>query len=239
MGLSGRSRAGGVLIHLVLLGIGVPTLADDELEGRWVVGVQVGELPVHGSFKFGVHVGYHVDEHVYLGIAAQIPDRIARDETSFNARAIGLEGLTSSRETVGPRGYLEARIRPHRYAPFLSTGICMNGTDTETIGFDDRSRRIGDGAYEGSLTVVQTRRAGVRPALGAGYAVTLDSGLAFHTGWAGWWLRGAPEPRVEVTGVTLAPGDEQALVGPIVRRFRASPFNTYHVFQLGMGRTLD
>jgi len=225
-------------LHALLLALSLLTTAGtghgaNDLEGRWVVGLHLGELPIHGSRKLGLHAGYHIDEHVYVGLAVQIPDRIARGSTSFNAAAIGLEGLRASRERVGPRAYLEARLRPHRYAPFLSTGFCLNGTDTETIDFDDRRRRIGATEYVGGLTVIERRAAGLRPAIGAGYAVTFDSGLALHTGWAGWWLRGAPTPEITIEGVALSPEDTRALIEPIERRFRASPFNTYHVFQAG------
>lgn len=211
--------------------------ATDGLGGMFHVGLEFGEIPFHGSFKPGISIGYHVNDLVYLGFVYQFADAIQRDDTSFNANAIGIEGLVKSFETVGQRAYLQARVRPHRYSPYLSFGFVFNDRDTETLTFDDRSRPLGGRTETGPVTIVQSRPPGLRPALGLGYSFTFDNGLSLFTEWAGWWLFGAPEPEVSYRDTTYSAAAREQLTEHIAREFIRSPFNTYHVFQLGAGYT--
>lgn len=204
-------------------------------DGRWTLALELGELPMHGSFKLGVSAGVQLNDHTWIGFAWQRPDQIRRGSTSFNAESTGLDGLSDTRERVGQRAYLQARVRPHRYAPYLSAGVVFNDRDTETMTFDDRVRSAGGGTSSGSLTVRSSRRAAVRPALGLGYEWTSAGGITVFAEWAGWWLRGAPEPEVEIT----APGSDPAFADEVDRRLRthftSSVFNTWHIFQVGVG----
>ena len=223
---------------ILFAGLGPATDVDAEtvaVKDGWQVGLHLGELPWDGSFKLGFHAGYQFNDYIYLGFSYQIPDRISRGNSSFNAQATGLSGLVSSREVVGQRMYLQARLRPHRLSPYLSLGLVYNDRDTETLRFDDRLRRIGEGDYEGTVTIVQSRPPGLRPALGLGYEYTFNGSLSVYTEWSGWWLFGAPTPDVEISGVPLSESDAQALTQTIVSEFESSPFNAYHIFQLGLG----
>lgn len=195
-------------------------LALEPLDGTFVVGVDLGELPWQGSFKPGITFGYHLNDLVYVGGLFQIGDSIERDGTSINANAIGLDGLTDSRESVAPRALLHARLRPHRLSPFISLGMVYNGTDTEVTQFDSRSRQIGSGTYDGTITVTQERPAAVRPAIGFGYSYTFDMGLELSTEWTGAIYERAPEPRVGIRSDTpLSAADEADLRGRIVDEF--------------------
>lgn len=205
------------------------------MTGRWHVGVEFGEIPFHGSFKPGLAVGYHFNDLVYAGVVYQLRDAIRRDGTSFNAKAVSLDGLVGSSERVGQRAYVQLRLRPHRLAPYASVGFVFNDRDTETIRFDDRSRTISAEQVEGALRVTQSRAPGLRPALGLGYGYTFASGLTLFTEWAGWWLFGAPAPTVNIEGDHITRAAEGRLRGRIVDAFTSSPFNTYHVFQIGVG----
>lgn len=206
-----------------------------DLDGRWTLALELGELPVQGSFKLGLSAGYHWNEHVWVGFAWQRPDEIRRGASSFNAGATGLDGLVWTRERVGRRAYLQARVRPHRFSPFVSMGAVFNARDTETMSFDDRVRSAGGAAASGPVTVRSSRRGAVRPALGLGYQWTSRDGLTLFAEWAGWWLRGAPEPEVAVA----APGADPAFGAEVDRRLRShftsSVFNTWHIFQVGVG----
>lgn len=226
-----------LLIILLAAGPIAVTAQVPESRGRWTAAVELGELPMHGSFKLGLSVGYHLDDLAWVGVAYQMPDAIARDATSFNANSLRLEGLETSRERVGKRAYLQTRLRPHRHAPFVSLGLVFNDRDTETIGFDARPRTLGDETARGELLVRVSRPAALRPAIGAGYEWSNERGLTAFVEWSGWWLRGAPDPDVTIEGESLPSG----FAGEIGRRlsdhFTSSLFNTYHIFQLGVGIT--
>jgi hypothetical protein len=211
------------------------TAQEGEDVSGWSVGLQLGELPMHGSFKPGLSLGYRVNDQVYVGVVYQFRDAIRRNDTSINARSIGLEGLESSYERVGRRAYVQVRIRPYRYAPYLSVGFVFNDLDVETTDFDARTRAVGSERVEGPIRIVQSRRAGLRPALGIGYSARLSDRLEVHTEWSGWWLFGAPDPRVVIQHATMSPGSGDLLRERIISKFRSSPFNTYHIFQLGVG----
>ena len=140
------------------------------------MGIELGELPWGGSFKPGLSIGYHVDELPYLDASYQIEDQIRRDGSSFNVKNTGLTGIALSSEEVAPRAHFGIRLRPHRLAPFASLGLIYNGVDEETMQFDARSRTIGEGWYDGELSLVQRRPQAFRPALGLGYSYTFDWG---------------------------------------------------------------
>ncbi|MEQ8281046.1 MAG: outer membrane beta-barrel protein [Deltaproteobacteria bacterium] len=226
------------LLTLVSLPVHAQTTFESDvsaLDGVWQVGLNFGELPFGGSFKLGFDVGYHFNDLVYVGFTYQIADDIQRDGSSFNANAVGFGGLLESSEEVGQRAYLQTRIRPHRLSPYVSLGVVFNDRDTETMRFDARSRQIGSSTYDGAVTLVQSRPAGLRPAIGLGYAYAFDFGLSIHAEWSGWWMFGAPSPQIDVQGVALSDADRRALVARLTDEFQSSPFNTYHVFQLGAG----
>ncbi len=207
------------------------------LDGMWSVSLEFGEIPFHGSFKPGIAVGYHFNDYIWTGVVYQIPDSISRDGTSFNANAIGLDGMTGSTETVGQRAMLQARIRPHRYSPYVSIGAVFNDRDTETVQFDDRDRMIGGDQVSGPMSIELSRPAAVRPSLGLGYSFTFDNGIHLFTEWAGWWMFGAPDPEITIKGEGVTGGASDYLKRKITDDFTSSPFNTYHMFQLGAGYT--
>lgn len=222
-----------VLIFTAFMMCGAVSVA---AEGRWHVGIELGEIPFHGSFKPGISVGYSFNDFCYAGVVYQIRDHIQRDHSSFNAQAIQLPGLERSSEQVGQRAYVHMRLRPHRLAPFVSLGFVYNDADTETIQFDDRERLIGDRLIRGPLKIVQKRPRGFRPALGLGYGYVFDSGFEVFAEWAGWWFQKAPKPQLEISGVNDVVV-LQDLENRIVRSFQSSIFNTYHIFQVGVGYT--
>lgn len=207
------------------------------IDKSWTVGIEFGEIPMRGSFKPGLSIGYHFNDFIYVGAVYQIRDNIERNGSSFNAKAINLEGLTGSSEKVGQRGYLQARVRPHRLAPYASIGLVFNDRDTETIRFDDRQRTIGGVNQSGEIVISQSRPRGLRPALGLGYSYTLPTGLELFTEWSGWWMFGAPRPEVHIAGENISSTSIQVLEDNIIKEFQSSPFNTYHVFQIGVGYT--
>ena len=209
----------------------------DPLAGRWSVALELGELPMGGSFKAGISVGYHVSQHAWLGVVYQLADSIRRNGSSFNAQSAGLDGLLGSAERVGQRAYLQARVRPHRRSPYVSLGLVFNDRDTERMRFDGRTRDVGGAGHSGPLVATVSRPPGLRPALGLGWAGTSPRGVTAFVEWAGWWMFGAPEPEVEIGATDLDPAFAEVVQGRIRDHFTGSPFNSYHIFQIGLGYT--
>ena len=209
----------------------------DDLEEAWMVGIHLGELPWQGSFKPGLSVGYHLNELVYFGALFQIGDEIRRDSSSFNVQNAGLDGLVKSSETVASRAFVGVRLRPHRYSPFASLGLVYNGADVETMEFDARERAIGNGSYDGTVTIRQERPAAFRPAIGLGYSYTFDSGLELSSAWSGW-VFGRPGLSLDIhSEAPLSAADEASLRRQIVDGFGSTITNKYHIFQVGAGYT--
>jgi hypothetical protein len=210
---------------------------DSHLQRAWMVGLNLGELPWGGSFKPGLSVGYHYNELLYIGGFYQIGDSIRRDGSSFNVENTRLDGIVASSEDVASRAYLGVRLRPHRYSPFATLGFVYNGADTETMEFDARERHIGQGTYDGAITILSERPAALRPAIGLGYSYTFDWGLNLSTAWAGWIFE-KPTTNLSIDAQTpLTDDDERVLRRHIQDGFGSTLTNKYHVFHLGAGYT--
>lgn len=211
-----------------------------DLNGTWQVRGGLGEIPVlAGSFKPAIDFGYHFNDYVYVGGMIQFQDRLERNGESWNAARIGFEGLRYSRERTGVRVFAGTRLRPHRFSPYLSAGVLFNGTDAETMRFDDRSRTIGEGTYTGSITIEQRRPYGIRPAVGLGYSLELKRGLSLGLEFTGAWFFKPATPDVEISlqGTSLSQEDEAALRGRITQVFADNWHNRYHFFLITVGYT--
>ncbi|MEZ4369666.1 MAG: hypothetical protein R3B07_02545 [Polyangiaceae bacterium] len=217
-----KKRLIALLVGLFSSNAAYAAPTDDALSGALYAGVNLGELPWGGSFKPGVSLGYYVNELVYVGVVYQVPDTIRRDDSSFNASGLGKQGLLKSEESVGQRFMLHTRVRPHRYSPFLSFGMVFNDEDREETLFEDGTR------------VVQTREAGLRPAIGVGYDYTFSNGLTFNVEWTGW-LFDIPKPRVEITGGPLTDEARATMKARAEENFESNITNAYHLFALAVG----
>lgn len=218
-----------------------PTAPDpgdaDWLKNVWAIEVGFGEIPLlSGSFKPSVSFGYHVNQYMYVGWVVQLRDILERGTESFNARNTGLGQITGTREVTGVRSLLGARVRPHRYAPFLSVGILFNGSDREEMRFGDAPRPIGGNIYEGEMTVVQTRPYAIRPALGLGYGVQFKNGFSFSAEMTGAFFLSAPSPDIQIIHEgALSITDRTRLVSHMKKEFKTNLHNRYHLFNIGAG----
>ena len=212
-------------------------LGKNRLNSGWQLGVSFGEIPIlHGSFKPGIQFGYQFNDYLYLGGIYQITDHIERNDDSFDAQSIGLDGLISSKETVAPRALLHARLRPHRLSPFISIGLVYNGNDQETIQFDDRSRIIGKSEYDGTATFTLTRESAIRPAIGFGYQHTFNNRLTISTEWTFNFFDPVPNPDIGFSAnYELSELDKGPLFEKINKDFTDNFHNRYHIFHLGLG----
>lgn len=198
----------------------------EQLDGRFELTVGVGEIPIlAGSFKPSISFGYHFNDYVYLGLTVQLRDVLERGSSSFNARSVNLDGLQRTREETGARSFLGIRLRPHRFSPYLAVGAVFNASDTERMTFQ---------GADGDVVIVQTRPWGVRPAIGLGFAATLDSGFTFGVEFTGAWPFDPPTPRIEFEG-DLDQAQQEELRSSMTRSFAGNWHNRYHLFRLEVG----
>ncbi|MEM9649557.1 MAG: hypothetical protein AAF969_13845 [Bacteroidota bacterium] len=204
------------------------------IESSWQIGLGLGELPTGGSFKPSITIGYHFSNKIYAGLIYQVKDRIKRDDSSFNAKSSGLDGLLSSSESVAQRFLAHIRYTPIKYGPYLSGGLVYNGEDTETMIFDSRDREIANEIYTGSLEIQQTRPEGWGLALGIGYQYNFKNGLSTGFEWTPAWGQ-YPAPNYEFIGASnLSQAAQQNLENRMNKKFRRNITNMYKVFHLGI-----
>ena len=205
------------------------------IKNYWQIGIGFGEIPYKGSFKPSFTFGYHFNEKLYAGIIYQLPDKIQRNESSFNAKSTGMDGLVKSSETVNHRFMLQGRFTPIKQGPYLSFGLVYNGKDTETMVFDNRSRMIEGELYEGAITIVQSRPAGWGIGLGLGYQYNFKNGIAANLEWTPAWFRGYPQPTYSFDGTSDLSGTAKTgLSTKMDEAFRSSVTNLYKVFHIGL-----
>ncbi len=221
---------------VVCLLAGTTLTAQERLqnEGKyWQIGIGLGELPLNGSFKPSITLGYHFGPKFYTGIIYQFKDAINRDASSFNARSTDLSGLTASSEKVAQRFLLQLRYKPVRNGPYISTGVVFNGTDQETMLFDSRTRNIVDDYYEGDIQIIQTRPAGWGLALGLGYQYDFNNGLSAGFEWTPAWGQ-YPVPEYAFSGSSSISSEaKKELTHRMNKGFRSSVTNLYKVFHIG------
>lgn len=207
---------------------------ESQLKDHWQIGIGFGELPMHGSFKPSITIGYYPYEKLYIGFTYQFKDRIQRNGTSFNASSTGIEGLESAYEEVAQRFFIQGRYTPVKYAPYISFGIVYNGEDSETMNFDHRQRNIHGDKYSGSITINQTREAGWGPALGIGYQYDFDN-VSFNAEWSPAWLNGIQEPEYKFSGTSeLSENSKKEISAKMTKEFKSSVTNLYKVFHVGV-----
>lgn len=204
------------------------------LDKYWQIGIGLGELPIGGSFKPSVTVGYYFHDKLYAGIVYQFKDAISRNESSFNAQSAGLDRLESSREEVAQRFMLQLRYTPIRHGPYLSGGLVFNGQDTETMRFGNRNRLIAGEEYEGTIRIDQTRPNGWGVALGLGYQHNFSNGLSAGVEWSPAWGQ-YPTPTYEFSGsAQLSSPAQDQLKKEMDEGFRSSVTNMYKIFHIGV-----
>ena len=207
---------------------------DNQLKDHWQIGIGFGELPLHGSFKPSISIGYYPYEKLYVGVTYQFKDRIQRNGTSFNAASSGLDGLESAYEDVAQRFFIQGRYTPVKYGPYISFGIVYNGDDSETMEFDDRERTINSQNYSGNIKINQTRKAGWGPALGIGYQYDFDN-VSLNAEWSPAWLNGIPKPEYTFSGTSDLSADAQKKISDkMTKEFQSTVTNLYKVFHIGV-----
>lgn len=211
------------------------TAQTDMPQQYWQVGIGFGEIPfLSQSFKPSITVGYRLNQYVYVGAIYQFLDNIQRDDDSFDAQSIGFDGLVSSKERVGQRALLHARITPIQYGPFISVGLVMNDDDTETIQFDARNRKIGNNYYNGDISVSLTRERAIRPAIGLGYEYIVNKNIGVNIEWTFNVFHPVPSPLIETQSpFAISEEDSNIFKQRISKEFTDNFHNRYHIFHIG------
>ena len=223
-----------LFVFVVLLLSTASFAQENKLKDHWQIGIGFGELPMHGSFKPSITIGYYPYEKLYIGFTYQFKDRIQRNGTSFNASSTGLDGLESAYEDVAQRFFIQGRYTPVKYGPYISFGIVYNGEDSETMEFDNRGRTIRGREYSGNVKINQTREAGWGPALGIGYQYDFDN-VSLNAEWSPAWLNGIPEPEYKFSGTSSLSDDAKREVSDkMTKEFKSSVTNLYKVFHIGV-----
>lgn len=200
----------------------------------WQIGFGLGELPIGGSFKPSITIGYHFNDKIYAGIVYQLEDAIQRDNNSFNVKSSDLEGLLRSTEDVARRFMFQARYKPFENGPYLAGGFVYNGRDTETMRFDERARLIAGEEYSGGIAIQQTRPAGWGLAFGIGYQYDFDNGFSAGFEWTPAWFQ-YPEPEYAFSGAAeLSEAAKNSLMNKMDADFESNVTNLYKVFHIGV-----
>lgn len=207
----------------------------------WQVGFTFGEIPIlSGSFKPGLTVGYHFNEHLMAEFTYQFKDYLQRDDESFNAVNIGFDGLNSSKETTGERLFLGLRFKPLEWSPYLTAGFVMNMDDVETIKYDRRERTIGNNLYDGDLKIVQKRKTGIAPAVGFGFQYDFSNGISINTSFAMAFFNDIPTPSTIISSsAEISESDLELLKDKIDEEYKGNFHNRYHIFNLGVSYRID
>ncbi len=202
----------------------------------WEIGFTFGEIPIlAGSFKPGISVGYHLNEHLNFNIVYQLTDNIQRNDESFNAESTGLAGLLSSKETTGQRMLISVRYKPVDWSPYIIAGFVYNNDDVETMKFDQRLRGIGEGNYNSNITIKQARKSGFEPAVGFGYQYDFDNGISLNTSIAAAVFSGISKPKTEIeSSAPLSGEDKNFLNQKIWDAYKSNFHNHYHIFNIGV-----
>ena len=208
----------------------------DRFKNAWEIGFTFGEIPfLSGSFKPGLTLGFHLNDRLSFSTTYQLKDYLERNDQSYNARNIGLEGLLSSKETTGERLVFAVHYRPVDWSPYLVAGLVINRADIETMRFDNREREIGENTYRSVMTLVQKRGSGIVPALGFGYRYDFDNGLSLNTNMAMGFFNDIATPEVTISGSpNLSEADSHLLKTRMDEAFRGNFHNRYHIFNLGV-----
>lgn len=223
-----------LLLAFIIQYAGLAQERSDHLRNFWQVGLGLGELPVGGSFKPSITIGYHFNDKVYAGIIYQFKDEINRDGSSFNAKSSELEGLTSSSEEVAQRFLFQVRYTPIKNGPYLSGGFVFNGKDTESMIFHEQNRDIDGQPVSGTIEIQQTRPAGWGIALGLGYQYNFKNGFSTGFEWTPAWGQ-YPKPSYKFGGTAnLSDNAQNALKKKMDEGFKSSVTNMYKVFHIGV-----
>ncbi len=208
----------------------------DEYDNKFQLGFTFGEIPIlAGSFKPGLTMGYHFNKNLSIEFTIQLKDYLNRNEESFNAVNIGLEGLKSSKETTGERIFFGVRYRPADWSPYVSFGFVFNNDDVETIHFDKRQRIVGSGNYDSAVEIIQTRSSGIGPAIGFGYQYDFNENIGINTNFNMDFFSGTPSPKVKISSSEeLKKEDKLYLENKILKSYKDNFHNNYHIFNLGV-----
>lgn len=216
-------------ILFVILGIlpGISTAANGLFLG-------FGEIPVLAE-SFKPSIGYiKTDGKFGYALYLQLEDQLQRNGESFNAD-FGQQGLQTSEESTGARAMVQVRYYLLRDSIFLSLAAVATGEDSEAMEFDHRTRSIGPGIYDSSISVRLDRKSSVEPAIGVGLSLPVSKRLRITSDFTMAWFGQVPTPDIAITtSANVSDSDLAELEAAIRRNYESNFHNRYHLFNLGL-----
>ena len=209
------------------------TAASNKLN-RLILGIELGELPVQGSFKPGINLGYQLNNDHEIFISYQIQDDISRNGESFNSRNTGIEGQVSSNEKVAHRAQLLGLWRGSWSPLYFTYGLVYNGKDSEYMHFQRRQRQILNQQLNGPIAVSVVRKAGLSPAIGLGVSGLINNTYQVFAQWSGNIFQQPADPSVVIHSAEMTAETKSYLTKRIKTNFNKKITNVYHVFSMGV-----
>lgn len=200
---------------------------------RLKLGIEFGELPLQGSFKPGINMGYQLNNHHELFISYQVQDDISRNGASFNSKDTGIAGQVNSNEKVAHRAQLLGLWRGSWSPVYFTYGLVYNGKDTEYLQFQGKPRQILNQQLNDPIAVTVTRKAGLSPAIGLGVSWLINNKYQLFAQWSGNIFQTAIEPSVVIHSDEMTAEGKEYLTKRIKTNFRKKVTNVYHVFSMG------
>jgi len=201
---------------------------------RLKLGIEFGELPIQGSFKPGINLGYQLDNNHEIFISYQISDDISRNGESFNSRNTGIEGLVSSNEKVAHRAQLLGLWRGSWSPLYFTYGLVYNGKDSEYMHFQRRQRHILNQQLNGPIAVSVVRKSGLSPAIGLGVSGLINNTYQVFAQWSGNVFQQPADPNIVIHSDEMTAETKSYLTKRIKTNFKKKITNVYHVFSMGV-----
>jgi len=209
------------------------TAASNKLN-RLILGIELGELPIQGSFKPGINLGYQLNNNHELFISYQIRDDISRNGESFNSKDTAIEGQVSSNEKVAHRAQLLGLWRGSWSPVYVTYGLVYNGKDTEYMHFQGRQRHILNQQLNGPIGVSVIRKPGLSPAIGLGVSGFINSKYQVFAQWSGNIFQHPADPNIVIQSDEMTAETKSYLTKRIKNNFKKKITNVYHVFSMGV-----
>ena len=106
--------------------------------------------------------------------------------------------------------------------------------DTETMRFDNRTRKIAEETFDGTIEIQQTRPAGWGLALGLGYQYDFKNGFSAGFEWTPAWGQ-YPSPSYQLSGSSiLSKKAKDELQNRMDKSFKENVTNMYKVFYIDL-----
>lgn len=192
----------------------------------------------------GLHLGYQLSEHFYLGLTSSAfynGENIWDSEQSYNydddevyeynrKHVYGQEGIEETESELDPIHLLEVRLTPWDFGLYFSFGALYRGEQVSTTKFKSEQRDIGENTYTTGLEATVAYDEWYGAATGIGFNHIFESGLTL--GSAVNVALGRQSAEVEVSATTAVSQDD---LDYWKKQIEANENQTPYLFTLSLG----